>query len=64
MKGMDLSLVVGILIVLPLGVYKVFYDNQNPYSVLFGLFLILVSAYLTFDLIKTLKKEFNDHRKH
>lgn len=56
MEKVDLSLVVAILIVFPLGIYKIFYDNQNPYSVLFGLFLILTSAYLAFDLIKTHKK--------
>lgn len=62
MKKMDLSLIVGILIVFPLGIYKIFYDNQNPYSVFFGLFLILISIYLTFDLIKTQKK--NLTKKH
>lgn len=56
MKKVDFGLVVAILIVLPLGIYKLLYNTQNLYSVFFGVFLILTSAYLAFDLLKTYRK--------
>lgn len=53
MRKFDFSLLVSLLIVFPLGIYKVFFQKEHKlYSMIYGIVLIDISLYLVFDMLK------------
>ncbi|WP_206742709.1 hypothetical protein, partial [Geobacillus sp. T6] len=52
----DLSLIAALLIVFPLGIYKIFFQKEHKlYSMIFGIFLIAICLYQVFEMLKRQK---------
>jgi uncharacterized membrane protein YfcA len=57
MSRIDYSLIVAILITFPLGIYKVFFNEEQQSFPIFGVLLILGCIYLIYEIFNSKQKK-------